>query len=55
MKIKLTILDEDELKFVRESLEESIECITEVEGIGIKKEGQKDLEALKRVLDFYGG
>jgi len=49
--MKIEIEPDAELKFVRKSLEESIFCVKGEDG----KEEKKDLEALKRVLKYYGG
>ena len=58
--MKVKVEPDAEAKFVRKSLKSSIACLKGFDSLPnslgiLGKEEKKDMEALKRVLDFYGG
>jgi len=62
--VKITLTDADEILIVRNSLSQALECLEDAKkGIGVpvhsydleveRRECERDIEALKRVLGMY--
>ena len=52
MKLKVKIKGKEENRFIKKALRRNIKWVESIDPL--EAEARKDIEAMKRVLDFYG-